>query len=306
MSFRLFVYYCALCGGWAALVGWILGHSLTHSMTSTLVSNSLMGMFLGLTVAAALGFIDSLWNYSLGQIGHILTRVGGAVVVGCIGGLLGGLLGQALYSTWTGFFIIAWTLVGFLVGASIAVFDLLNGLRQPKDMPGAIKKFTKCLVGGTIGGMLGGILALLLKIIAAAMFPNKDQNSLWSPTALGFIALGACIGLLVGLAQVILKEAWIKVESGFRAGRELILAKESTVIGRAEGSDIALFGDQGVEKAHARILLDKGRYFLEDSETPGGTFVNDEKIDGRVPLKNGDLIRVGKSVLKFSEKPKKK
>ncbi len=305
MSFRLFVYYCALSGGWAALVGWVLGHSLTQSM-GPLASNSLKGMFLGITVAAALGFIDSLWNHSLGQVGRILVRVAGGAVVGCVGGLLGGLIGHALYDTWNGFFIIAWTLVGFLVGASIVLVDVLNGLRQPKDMPGAIKKFTKCLIGGTVGGLLGGVLALLLKIVAASLFPDKDQNSLWSPTALGFIALGACIGLLVGLAQVILKEAWIKVESGFRAGRELILAKESTVIGRAEGSDIALFGDQGVEKAHARILLDKGHYFLEDSETPGGTFVNDEKINGRVPLKNGDLIRVGKSVLKFSEKPKKK
>ena len=25
MSFRAFIYYCALCGGWAALVGWLLG-----------------------------------------------------------------------------------------------------------------------------------------------------------------------------------------------------------------------------------------------------------------------------------------
>ena len=28
MSFRLFIYYCALCGGWAAFFGWMLGHSL--------------------------------------------------------------------------------------------------------------------------------------------------------------------------------------------------------------------------------------------------------------------------------------
>ena len=28
---------------------------------------------------------------------------------------------------------------------------------------------------------------------------------------------------MIGLAQVILKEAWIKVDAGFRAGRELIL-----------------------------------------------------------------------------------
>ena len=27
MSFRLFIYYCALCGGWAAFFGWMLGRA---------------------------------------------------------------------------------------------------------------------------------------------------------------------------------------------------------------------------------------------------------------------------------------
>ena len=29
------------------------------------------------------------------------------------------------------------------------------------------------------------------------------------------------------------------------------------------------------------------RYFLEDAKTPGGTFVNDEPVRGRVPLQVG-------------------
>ena len=71
---------------------------------------------------------------------------------------------------------------------------------------------------------------------------------------MGFVALGMCIGLLVGLAQVILKEAWIKVEAGFRSGREMILAKDKTSIGRAEGVDIPLFGDAAVGRLHAHIV----------------------------------------------------
>ena len=60
---------------------------------------------------------------------------------------------------------------------------------------------------------------------------------------MGFVALGMCIGLLIGLAQVILKEAWVRVEAGFRAGREMILSKPEVTIGRAESCDIGLFGD---------------------------------------------------------------
>ena len=86
----------------------------------------------------------------------------------------------------------------------------------------------------------------------------------------------------------------------------MILTKERTSIGRAEGSDIALFGDSGVEKAHAFIVLERGRYYLEDQATPGGSYVNDQKVDGRFALKAGDLIRVGKSVLRFNERVKRK
>ncbi len=167
-----------------------------------------------------------------------------------------------------------------------------------------VKKVLKTLTGGTVGGILGGVLAMLLSILWDRIKPDGG-DWLWSPTAMGFVALGMCIGLLVGLAQVILKEAWVKVEAGFRSGREMILAKEKTSIGRAEGVDIALFGDAGVEKMHANIVSEGGRYYLEDSTTPGGTFVNDHKVNGRMALVSGDLIRMGKSVLRFYEKAKR-
>ena len=84
------------------------------------------------------------------------------------------------------------------------------------------------------------------------------------------MALGLCIGLLIGVAQVILKEAWVKVEAGFRPGRELIVSKGEIVIGRAESCDIGLFGDNSVERTHARILRKGDRYLLVDSDTAGG------------------------------------
>ena len=80
-----------------------------------------------------------------------------------------------------------------------------------------------------------------------------------STLAVGLVILGMCIGLLIGLAQVVLKEVWVQVEQGFRAGREMILSKPDTTVGRAESCDIGLFGDNKVEKMHARIVLKGGR-----------------------------------------------
>ena len=308
MSFRLFVYYCALCGGWAALIGWFLGVLLAPGAPgqADLGRNGIIGMFLGLMIATGLGLVDALWILPWQRVGQILLRVSIAVIIGAVGGLLGGVIGHLLYDTTQieAVFIVGWTIVGLLCGVSVGSFDMLASVLTKKNQKAGRSKVFKCLLGGTIGGVAGGGLALLCRVGLAGMF-GKHPLALYSPTALGFVALGACIGLLVGLAQVILKEAWIRVEAGFRAGRDMILTKEKISVGRAEGTDVALFGDSGVEKLHAHIILDGGRYYLEDNATPGGTFLNDQKVNGRTPLNSGDRIRMGKSVLRFYERTKR-
>ena len=328
MSFRLFVYYCAVVGAWAGIVGWGLGRGVGALLapdvgveySTYILRTCLFGLFLGFTVAFGLSFLDASFNVTLRQTGKILVRVFVAILIGVFGGLLGSFVGGSLYflvqkiESWPrplklalmgAAFVLSWMLVGFLVGASVAFFEVVASLVSRRDFGSAVKKVLKCLAGGTVGGILGGVIALVLRFIAEIL-TDKDIEALWTPTALGFVAIGACIGLLVGLAQIILMEAWIKVEAGFRPGRQMILSKAKMTIGRAEGADIALFGDSGVEKIHANIVLDNGRYYLEDLQTPGGSYVNDQKVEGRAPLKGGDVIRVGKSMLRFNERTKRK
>jgi hypothetical protein len=308
MSFRLFIYYCALAGGWSAFVGWMFGRMLSPANLDAtgegIRQSGIRGMFLGLAIALGLSFLDAVWNLSLARWGQVLLRVLVALLVGAIAGLLGGMFGQWLYGVWPFLFVFAWTLVGLLVGVSIAVFELLASLIRQQDVAWARKKLVKALLGGTVGGFLGGMLALLLRLYMDKML-GGDSRLLWSPTCWGFVALGMCIGLLVGLAQVILKEAWLKVEAGFRPGREMILAKDKFTIGRAEACDLGLFGDNTIEKLHAQIVLDQGRYYIEDTGTPAGTYVNDRPVGGRTPLNSGDLIRIGKSSVRFNERQKR-
>ena len=49
MSFRLFVYWCALCGGWTAAAGWVLGRLVAGG--DPLGSAGLKGLSLGLSIA---------------------------------------------------------------------------------------------------------------------------------------------------------------------------------------------------------------------------------------------------------------
>jgi hypothetical protein len=305
MSFRLFIFYCCLCGAWAALVGWALGRQ--PLLESDILQNGVKALCLGLFVALALAIVDTLWNFSLRQVVQVLLRVLIVVLIGGAGGLVGGVLSQSLYGPTEQkvFLVGGWTLTGLLIGASIGAYDYLSSVLLGRDRRGARRKLLNGLIGGAAGGVLGGMLYELLKGAWSDLFRGKSEDAeLWSPSALGFVVLGACIGLLIGLAQVILKEAWVKVEAGKRAGRELILSKPETTIGRAEACDIGLFGDTAIERLHARILLQNGRYHLADAGTANGTFVNDHRVDHSTLLHSGDVIRLGSYVLRFGERRK--
>jgi hypothetical protein len=305
MSFRLFIYYCALCGGGGAFVGWVLGRWLAPS--GVVVAQGVKGLWLGVGVALALGLLDALWNLSARRVLAVGLRVGTAVLIGSTGGLLGGLVSQALYqrAPFAAFLVCGWTFIGLLVGVSLGVLDLLAGAVRGQNLRGALRKIRNGLLGGSVGGLLGGVLSLLLHGAWGGLFEGKPPDRLWSPSATGFVALGACIGLLIGLAQVLLKEAWLRVEAGFRAGRELILSRPEVTIGRAEGCDVGLFGDAAVERIHARIRQEDGRYVLTDAGSAAGTYVNDRRVTGPTPLRSGDAIRAGHCVLRFRERQKR-
>ncbi len=312
MSFRLFIYYCALCGAWAALIGWFLGRMVPITEDEhPLLLQGLKAFLLGLTVALALGLVDAIANVPLARVATISLRGATAVVIGSIGALVSGVTGEYIQQQTQAFplvgeiaSVLSWAITGLLIGASLGAFEIAVSLATNTNLRGAIRKGVNGAIGGLLGGFLGGSLRLVLWYYLASAIAESQGQPL-SPSALGFVVLGLCIGLLIGLAQVILKEAWIKVEAGFRAGRELMLTKDETTIGRAEACDLGLFGDNAIDKVHARIKRVNGRYILADSETKTGTYVNDQRVVQPVTLRAGDKIRLGKSVLCFGERKKR-
>jgi hypothetical protein len=305
MSFRLFIYYCALCGGAGAFLGWALGRWQVTG--KGVFATGLIGLLVGLAISFALSLLDGLWNVPLRQVGAIGARVLTSVIIGSAGGLLGGIVGQALYNTWNISLVVVfgWTLTGLLIGGSLGVFELLAVLLRNQPPHGPIRKTLNGLIGGTAGGLLGGVLYTVMRGTLTERFSDKDTDRLWTPSSWGFVILGMCIGLLIALAQVILKEAWLKVEAGFRKGREQIISKPIITIGRAEDCDVGLFGDPQVDKHHCQIARRGNDYVLTDEGSSSGTFVNDERVNGSRFLRSGDLIRLGRCLLRFGERHKK-
>ncbi len=293
MSFRLFIYYSALAGAWGAFVAMLLVLLLgIRSYSSALLQATVIGGLLGLLVALFVGSLDAYLNASgFARIPRVLL----AGLVGLFGGMLGGGIGTLLL----GFgvpLVVGWVLAGMAIGASVGVYDFFQARSRGKGVRGASRKLINGLIGGLVGGLLGG---LPFGFLADTGFLSRAS------LAAGLILLGGSVGLMIGLAQVAFREAWIKVESGFRPGREVILTKEETVIGRGEWCELGLFGDSKVEKVHARIIQEDGRYLLVDAETEAGTYLNEQRI-GRSPevLRNGDVIEVGKNVLRFGTRQK--
>ncbi len=300
MSFRWFIYYCAAWGAAAALFGWALGRAFPGA--------GFKGMCLGALLGLGLACVEAVGDGALRRVGRLAARAGVALAVGGAGGLAGGALGQYLFSRLgnrPAFLVFGWALTGLLIGAAPAAFDVLSAVLLRQESGGARRKVRNGLLGGTVGGLLGGGLFLAVLGLGPRLFPGRSDWELWTPGATGFAVLGACIGLAVGLAQVILREAWLRVEAGFRAGRELILSRPETTVGRAESCDLGLFGDPAVERVHARIVRKGGGFLLDDAGTAGGTFLNGERVAGPTPLTSGDRIRVGASVLSFGERARR-
>jgi hypothetical protein len=302
MSFKRFIYFCMICGGWAAFMTWGLATVLKLYDASEFVHAGGIGLLLGLLVASAIGFLDALLNSAGFQR---VARPFLCLIVGTFGGLFGGLIGGTFFHFMENPVVqtIGWAIVGMAIGASIGVFDVLRAITTRAPLRQSIRKTINGIIGGLVGGVLGGLALVFL--IRGFGFVFSDAATMNGPRALGLVILGMCIGLLIGTAQVVLKEAWVKVEAGFRPGREMMLSKPETTVGRAEGVDIALFGDKDCEKLHAKIVLKSGRYYLVDNGTPGGTFLNGERIGGPAPLRSGDLIQCGRSALRFGERAKR-
>lgn len=298
MSFRMFVYYCAIGSGWAAFLAWGLTTILPFE-GHWLRPLSITGL-LGLLVAGAIGFVDARAHAPRHQRpARIMMSLG----VGLCGGIMGGGLGQLLQDSADqvgGFFgtlmrqrLLGWIVIALAIGMAPSLFDLLNS-RDGEQIPGAARrKIVNGLVGGFVGGLIGGLVfeALL------SWLPLSHAS-----LALGLVSLGLCIGLFIGLIHVVRMKAWVGVEQGFRPGRAWMLHRAETIVGRSESCDIGLVGDPAIEPVHARIIARGHSFLVVDNQTASGTFLNDQQISDDAELRSGDRIRMGNSVLRFSER----
>src|SRR5580704_7631210 len=91
----------------------------------------------------------------------------------------------------------------------------------------------------------------------------------------------------------------VVTEPGEYAGLVLAMSKPQMVIGNSETADLVL-EDRFVSRRHALLSVDRlGRVTIQDLNSTGGTFVNDERLTGPYMLEPGDLVRFADLVARF-------
>jgi class 3 adenylate cyclase len=85
--------------------------------------------------------------------------------------------------------------------------------------------------------------------------------------------------------------------------------QEKVAIGRRVENDIALAWDQEVSREHAQLLRGAEGWTLVDEGSRNGSYLNGQRVNGRHPLRDGDVLRFGDTVVLFrapvaDERPK--
>lgn len=259
----------------------------------------LIGLISGTLVGLMLGVAEAVSNASRREAVRSIVV---SSLFGAAGGVVGLTIGSRVYSVLYGLAASAgflsflllllgrgfgWALIGGLIGLSHGVAT------------GDLRKMVNGAVGGFIGGGIGGSV---FEILA---WMNKGGISHYPPSMIRFIAFcvtGGAIGLFLGFVEEITRQAWLVRLIGRNEGREILLYKPITTLGRDEFADIPVFGDPDVAERHAIIIAEGKRHLIEDAGSTFGTRLNGVKITRRELLTDGDLVEIGKTKFLYRDK----
>jgi DNA-binding winged helix-turn-helix (wHTH) protein len=82
------------------------------------------------------------------------------------------------------------------------------------------------------------------------------------------------------------------------AARETELSEGANLVGRERTADVWV-GHPSVSREHARVTVSGEKAELEDLGSKNGTWLGERRVEGPLPLADGDEIRVGEVRLRY-------
>jgi hypothetical protein len=303
----------ALAGVTGAFVGWMLIEPAMSRLESGQAEQGTeffvfptIGALVGLTIGCMEGilarnfsraFKAGVFGLGVGFFGGIVSRiVGGIVWVSVLRTgveIMGPAAFRGVHANAVVFFMIArsiaWAISGMTVGLG----------------PGLALQSRALVWNGFVGGMIGGLFGgFLFDPINFVVSGGSFQTGAWVSRAIGFCVIGASAGAMIGIVEMLTKDAWLVVSAGRLKGKQFIVYNNPTSIGSSAKCQIFLLKDPKIEPIHALVHVMRDGYELEDTGTSAGTRVNGQRIRRR-RLQSGDEIQIGETRLVYSEKEKK-
>jgi hypothetical protein len=113
--------------------------------------------------------------------------------------------------------------------------------------------------------------------------------------------IGISVGGLIGLVELLARDAWLRMVAGPLAGKEFLIFKATMQVGASPRSDIYLFNDDGVAQKHALIRSTGDLYEIEGVSDVHPLTVNGRAVP-RARLRHGDQIGLGRTIFVFQRK----
>ncbi len=138
------------------------------------------------------------------------------------------------------------------------------------------------------GESLGLTREVMLRVPRQAGAPDRESD-----TAQVLLALLRQVD-----ASVPSRAASLTILTGLEMGRRFPLAETETEIGRGRQAHVRI-RDRAVSRRHAQVRRTGDHYRVENLGSPNGLFLNGERLQQPRPLREGDLLELGHSVLRF-------
>jgi len=261
----------------ASLVGIMIG--CVEGILARNYLRALRGGAIGLGMGLAGGFVST---FAAGIIYVILGGISQEIAGGATSSLLGFALQMLRRS-------LAWLVAGMTMGLA----------------PGIVLKSKKLAFNGFIGGMIGGLIGgLFFDPINYLTSGGTFLEGVEASRAIGFSIIGGTVGFMIGVVEMLTRDAWLLMTAGPLVGKQFIIYKNPTMLGSSPKCEIYLFKDASIEPNHAAIHTIRDGYEIEDRGSASGTWVNGREMK-RQRLRNNDEIKLGEAKFVYLEREKR-
>lgn len=94
---------------------------------------------------------------------------------------------------------------------------------------------------------------------------------------------------------------WLYIMNGYTEGNFVAVNKKLSIGRNREENELILDHDRRISGHHSTIFMNEERFWIQDSGSANGTFVNNTTVSAPRELLPGDAIGIGETLLLVCE-----